>query len=162
MRVGEILIVGPKSVNKEVFLKRLCDRVEIQEKGIQVGWLSLDNEMLLQCYGIHWTRFAKSYAWELLAAKALGVIVLFDWDRPETVQTAEEIVEYFQENFAIPILTASNIDEKSTEKIAVQAYRGGLPLDKNSRFTLYQLDQSDSIRQLIVDLININLEQMSV
>jgi len=162
MRVGEILIVGPKSVKKEVFLKRLCDRVEIQEKGIQVGWLSLDNEMLLQCYGIHWNRFAKSYAWELLAAKALGVIVLFDWDRPETVQTAEEIVEYFQENFAIPILTASNIDENSTEKIAVRAYRGGLPLDKNSRFTLYQLDQSDSIRQLIVDLVNINLEQMSV
>ncbi len=162
MRVGEILIVGPKSVKKEALLQRLCDRVEIQKKGIQVGWLSLDNEMLLQFYGIHWNRFAKSYAWELLVPKALGVIVLFDWDRPETVQTAEEIVEYFQGNFRIPILTASNIEEESTEKIAIRAYRGGLPLNKNSRFALYRLDQSDSIRQLIVDLVNINLEQMSV
>ncbi len=162
MRVGEILIVGPKSVKKETLLQELCDRVELQEKGIQAGWLSLDDEMLLQFYGIHWSRFAKSYAWELLATKALGIIVLFDWERPETVQTAEEITEYFQENFEIPIIIASNVDENSTSQIAIRAYRGGLPLDKTSRFTLYQLNHLDSIRQLVVDLVNINLEQMSV
>ncbi|NOY78271.1 MAG: hypothetical protein GXO76_10440 [Calditrichaeota bacterium] len=161
MRVGEILIIGPKSVQKESLLKKLCDRVELPEKGIQVGWLSLDDEMLLQFYGIHWNRFAKSYAWDLLVTKALGVIVLFDWDRYETVQTAEEIVAYFQENFDIPLVVASEIGENSSSLIVRRAYQGGLVLNKNSKFTLYQFDQSDSIRQLVVDLVNINLEHVS-
>jgi len=161
MRVGEILIIGPKSVQKEPLLKKLCDRVELPEKGIQVGWLSLDDEMLLQFYGIHWNRFAKSYAWDLLVTKALGVIVLFDWSRHETVQTAEEIVEYFQENFEIPILVTSNLGDNSSPQITRRAYQGGLTLNKNTKFTFYQSGHSDSIRQLVVDLVNINLERIS-
>ena len=160
MRIGEVLIVGPKTVKKEPLLQKLCDRVELQEKGIQVGWLSLDEEMLLQFYGIQWNRFSKSYAWDLILTKALGVIVLFDWDRPETIQTAEEIVQYFNGHFEIPILVASQIEKDSASHIVARAYRGGLPLTKSSKFTIYQPDDSDSIRQLIVDLVNINLEQM--
>ncbi|GBD94674.1 hypothetical protein BMS3Abin05_02285 [bacterium BMS3Abin05] len=162
MRIGEILIIGPKSVGKEALLQKLCTQIETHEKGFELGLLPLDNEILLHFYGIPWSHYARSTAWDLIASKALGAIILFDWARPETVKTAEEIVEFFQMNATLPILVASKIEGDEASKIAIHAYSGGLQLSRSCKFTFYHPEQTDSLRQLIVDLVNINLEQLAV
>ncbi len=160
MRIGEILVVGSTGVGIEDFLRKLSSLTEEFGKDVNFGLLPIDDQIVLHLYGVHWTRWAKSYPWELLVQKALGAFVLFDWEHPETVKEAEEILEFFQNRFDLPVVVASVLKSEAPG-IRVQVYRGGLPLTKDSRFTFYSLDKPESLRQLVVDLININLEQMA-
>jgi hypothetical protein len=160
MRIGEILVVGPTGVEMEKFLRNLSSLVEEFGKDVQFGLLPIEEQIVLHFYGIQWTRYAKNYPWELLTQKALGAFILLDWDFPETVAAAEEILEFFQAEFDLPVVVASVL-KGNTPSLRAQVYRGGLPLTKNSRMTFYSLNQPDSMRQLIVDLININLEHLA-
>ncbi|MCD6165218.1 hypothetical protein J7K19_00750 [bacterium] len=159
MRIGEVLVVGAKANDNSELIRRICPQIETTKTGICWGMLQLDDQMALQLYGINWEQSAKRFAWDLLCQKALGVIVVFDWEQMETFQEAAAILDYFNDQFAIPIVVAAKL-EGNTSHIPEKAYRGGLTLSKLSRFTFYQPDNPQSIRQLIVDLININLEVM--
>ncbi len=160
MRIGEILVVGSTGVEIDDFLKKLSSLTEEFGKNMNFGLLPIDDQIVLHLCGVYWTRWAKSYPWELLVQKALGAFILFDWEYPETVKEAEEILEFFQNRFSLPVVVASVLKDEAPG-IRVQVYRGGLPLTRDSRFTFYSLEKPGSLRQLVVDLININLEQMA-
>lgn len=159
MRIGEVLIVGAKAINNSDMIRKICPQIETDERGICCGVLPVGNQMALQIYGVHWKRSARHFAWDLLCRKALGVIVVFDWEQMETFQEAEAILDYFNDQFEIPSVVAARL-EASTSPLPEEVYRGGLTLSKLTRFTFYQSNNPQSIRQLIVDLININLEVM--
>ena len=160
MRIGEILVVSTGGTGVEDFLKKSSSVVEKFGRDVHLGLLPIDEQIVLHLYGVQWTRYAENYPWQLLVQKALGVLVLFDWDFPESVREAEKILEFFQTRFQLPVVIASVLKEASA--IRIQVYRGGLTLTKNSRFTLYTPEKPESLRQLVVDLININLEQLAV
>ncbi len=160
MRIGEILVIAPTSMKIEEFLGKLSSLVEDFGKDVQFGLLPIDEQIVLHLYGVHWTRYAKNYPWELLTQKALGALILFDWELPETVKEAEDILEFFQNRIDLPVVVASVLKEGESA-LRVPVYRGGLPLTKNSRFTFFATDKPESLRQLVVDLININLEHLA-
>ena len=68
--------------------------------------------------------------------------------------------QHFNLYFEFPVVIASIIDNKNGA-LPVKLYRGGLSMTKDSRMTFYDQQDTNSIKEILVGLININLELIS-
>lgn len=160
MRSGEILVLSTNvDLIKDIFHK-ICSEIISENKEVVFGFLPIDDQFQLQLYGFEWQDKSENYYWEKIFRKALGVIVLFDWNDGKSLSALKKILRHFESNYSLPIITASKLNGEH-EKLPFKLYRGGLPVTGESRFTFYHLNSVESIRELIVGLININLEIMA-
>ena len=88
------------------------------------------------------------------------MLVLYNWQENRSVDIMRQALRFFETNFEIPMITASLLNGKS-ENVPVKLYRGGLPVTTECRFSFFDPTSPESIHELIVGLININLEILS-
>jgi hypothetical protein len=160
MRSTEILVLTTNiDFAKDVFGK-ICNEIIDDSKDVIFGFLPIDDQIQIQLYGFEWKEQSENYFWERIFQKALGVVVLFDWSDSKSFSSMKNILHHFEANYSLPIVTASKLNGEY-EKLPFKLYRGGLPITGESRFTFYSSNSVESIRELIVGLININLELMA-
>ncbi|HDL19485.1 MAG TPA: hypothetical protein ENH29_10555 [Bacteroidetes bacterium] len=157
MRNAEILVVTTDSNLSLNLFRKICKEIIETNNKIIFGFLPIDDQFEIHLYAVEWEAQAGDYAWKSLARKALGSLVLFDWHDEKSMEKMQQILDYFGENFELPLMIAANLNSEH-EKFPAKLYRGGLSVTSASRFSFYNAESPDSMRELIVGLININLE----
>ena len=160
MRSAEILVLTTKIDLVRDTFRKICSEIIDDSDDVIFGFLPIDDQIQIQLYGFEWQEQSENYFWERIFRKALGVIVLFDWSDSKSLSSMKKILHHFEANYSLPIVTASKLNGEY-EKLPFQLYRGGLPVTGESRFSFYHSNSIESIRELIVGLININLELMA-
>lgn len=157
MRNAEILVVTTDlNLSRNVF-RRICKEIIETNSKVIFGFLPIDDQFEIHLYAVEWDEQAVDYAWKSLAQKALGSLILFDWHNEKSMEKLQQILDYFGENFELPLMVASNLNG-AHDKLPAKLYRGGLSITSAGRFSFYNAESPESMRELIVGLININLE----
>lgn len=160
MRSAEIVVLTTNIDLARGIFRKLCSEIIDDSEDVIFGFLPIDDQIQIQLYGFEWQKQSEDFSWQRIFRKTLGVIVLFDCNDSKSLSSMKKILHHFELNYRLPIITASKLNGEH-EKLPFKLYRGGLPVTGESRFTFYHSNSVESIRELIVGLININLELMA-
>lgn len=160
MRSAEILVLATRlELVREVF-RKICHEIIDDGGEVIFGFLPIDEQFQIQLYGFEWKQDSEYYDWARLCRKSLGSIVLFNGSNGKTIESVKPILQYFETEYQLPIVAAYRLDQESL-RLPVKLYRGGLTVTTESRFAFYNPHVVETIRDLLVGLININLELMA-
>jgi small GTP-binding protein len=137
----EALLGGPGLVGKDT-----------TTVGIDFGQLSLSGGLELYLFGTPGQeRF--SFMWDIVSQGMLGVILLVDCARPETHDTARNMLDYFRAKGEVPAIIAANkvtdyaVDEaRIVEALSLREGEFIVPTDA--------LDRT-SVRQTLIELLEL-------
>ncbi len=159
MRVAEILILTTNLNLARQLFREIGSEVIDENEMVLFGFLTIDEQLQVHLYAFEWQTSSAAFIWDIVCRKSLGVIVLFDWQDPESVSRMKEITNHFDSRFELPMVIASRLNGEGGS-LPAKLYRGGLPVTPKSRFVFFNTDNPAALRELVVDLINVNLELM--
>jgi len=160
-RIGEVLLIGPKGAGKADFIRALCEDVELNDRTMHLGRLSISDQLVLHFYGIHAGKNIPSFPWDLLAQKMLGCIVLFHWYSPESFEEAKYLIDFFTSRYQVPMVVAANVSGSDDFSVPERIYKGGIDITPEGKFTFCNTDDPASVRETVVNLIDIIMKRFS-
>jgi signal recognition particle receptor subunit beta len=154
MRIGEIAVIGPSPADKRMFISSICDEVEIQHDSITFGRLTVNDELAIHLYGLDYSGDVASPSWDLVSRKLLGYVLLFAWnDSPKGLQSIKTTIDSLTRRYQIPLIVNAHLSEKDTE-IPTALVNTHLDLSDNCFFTFCRLNEPDSVRKVLLILVN--------
>jgi len=159
MRVAEILMLSTNLNYTRQLFRDIGSEVIDENEKVVFGVFAIDEQLQIHLYAFEWQSKSSEFIWDVVCRKSLGVIILFDWRDTESVQQMKEITNYFDAHFELPVVVASWLNGEG-DALPTKLYRGGLPVTQKSRFVFFNMDNPAALRELLVDLININLESL--
>ncbi len=160
MRIGEIAILGPDWKMKQLFIKAVCDEIVLQTDTLVFGRLVINNELVVHLYGVDLSEKNLNFAWDLVAKKLLGYVVLFDWNRPDSLSAVKSTVDLLKSRYNIPVVIAANL-EQGTNSIPEKLLEVKFDMSDQSQFTFYRLSEPGSVRNVLIILINSIIETLN-
>ena len=162
MRIGEVAVVSYNNIENEHFIKSICEKIEIKDNTICFGRFDVNDQLALHIYGISVANKDDSFSWDLISRKALGYIILVDWNNKAIRDNIKEVVDQFATTSDVPIVVVANIENSSNSPIPEKFFKtSGIQLSPNARLTFGQIDDSYSTKQIMVLLINMLLTKLS-
>lgn len=158
-KVGEIVVVGPPGSAKQPFLDAFCSEVTIADQDILIGRFPINSDLIVYCYGISHDQQSPPFAWDLIANKMIGYIVIFDWYNETSFNNTKNILDFTTHHFPSPFVIAADLGEKPIP-IPEAACKPYILLSNNSRFMFYRSSKSASIKKVVVALLDILLEKI--
>lgn len=158
-RIGEIAIVGPKGSAKQPFIQSICQDVHITDQDIIFGSLKISSDLYLFLYGIGTNGRAYDFAWDLVAQKILGYIVLFDWYDEQSFKRSKQLLDFITFRFDAPVIIAADVRDRPypvNEKI----YRPNISLTAKDRLTFCKSDDSKSTKRVVISLLDTLIAQL--
>lgn len=162
MRIGEVAVFGPPGEDKEVFIKSICNNVEIASDKICFGRLEINSQLVLHLYGISIEKDEMSISWDMLSPKILGYVFIIQWENQSTLDSVKHVLDYFAANYQAPVIIVASVANKNDIPLPDKFYvPGGLTIDRNIRFVFCQISDPVSSKKVIVNIIDLLLEDMA-
>lgn len=158
MRIAEIAVVAPHTETRKNFIAAICRELEVNSEQLMVGRLSVNDQLLLHLYGLAApSETVSSSAWDLLARKLLGYIVLFHWQDEGSFQQIKPCLEQITARAATALIIAANVTQADLP--ALEALRDkNLLLNAHGKLAFYQENDAESIKKVLLTLIDLLLE----
>ena len=159
MRIGEIAIVGPGIRPKQEFIKAVCDEIVIENDVLVFGRLQINEQLIIHLYGLEFTDKEIKPSLDLVSKKLLGYVFLFNWggqDYSEVVSTIDSLTSRYN----LPLVIAANLQNGSTE-IPSQILNVDFDLSSEGQFTFFRLSDLESVRNVLVMLINSVIDKVN-
>lgn len=160
-RVGEILVIGAQGADLSSFLRVFCTSVAVTDEQILIGQVDIAHALSLYCYGIEIQSQRKTVAWDLLAKKMLGYIVLCNWFEKTSFSDCKKIIGFTTSRFDAPFIVAANVGEQSLP-YGENLRRPEIVLSACSRMIFYRNRNSVHIRKVMLSLVDLLLEHYTV
>ena len=159
MRIGEIAIVGPNRLSVDKFVRAVSNEVEIQNDSLTFGRFDVNNQLLLHLYGLQYSSKNLKPAWDLVSRKLLGYVYVFDWHVSGAYSQFSEAIDTLTERYRLPFVIAAATHGNSN---GISRGLAGLDLTlaDQTKITFCQLDDPESVRNVLLILLNILLERM--
>lgn len=153
MRIGEIAVVGPGIVPKKEFIKAVCDEVEVETENLIFGRLQINEQLSLHLYGLEFSEKDIKPSLDLVSKKLLGYVVLFNWDSSDSYSEVISTIDALTSRYNLPVVVAANLQNGITE-IPSQIVNVDFDISAKGQFTFCKLSDPDSVRNVLVMLIN--------
>ena len=160
MRIGEIAILGPDVDNKQRFIQAVSDSIDIQDNTLTFGRLQINSQLVVHLYGLTIREHKLNSSWDLVSKKLLGYIVLFNWNNPESFSDAKSIIEFLTTRYSMPLVIAANLNN-STNLIPRELINFGINIADQEHFTFCKVSEPESIRRVLLLLLNVIIEKLS-
>lgn len=159
MRIAEIAVVAQQAEARKKFIAAICHELEINGEQLMVGRLAVNDQLMLHLYGLAAPNASEnSSAWDLLTRKLLGYVVLFSWQEQASFEQIKPCLEQITARAATVLIVAANVAEADLP--ALEALRGkNLLVNTQGKFTFYQEADTESIRKVLLTLIDLLLER---
>ena len=159
MRIGEIAIVGPGILPKQAFIKTVCDEIVVENDELVFGRLQINEQLVVHLYGIDFTDKDIKPSLDLVSKKLLGYVFLFDWgsqDNSEVIGTVENLTSRYK----LPMVVAANL-KNGVAEIPPQMLNVDFDISTQGQFTFCRLSDPESVRNVLVMLINSVIERIT-
>lgn len=158
-KVGEIVIVGPPGSAKDSFLRSFCAEVTIADQDILIGRFPINNDLVVYCYGISHYPDAPLFAWDLIAKKMLGYIVIFDWHKPNSFQDAKQIIAFTTTHYNTPFIIAADLQNNESD-IPESATKPFILVSSNCRFMFFRSNKPATVKKVVVSLLDMLIDKI--
>ncbi len=159
-RIGEIVIVGPPGSAKYEFISSLCKDVVITDQDVIFGRLPVNRDILLFLYGVGYNGKNFDFAWDLIAPKMLGCIILFDWYNQQSYEGASRILDFLTQQFSAPLVLAADV-RSNPYPIKEDMFKAGISLAPHVDFFFYRSSDANGIRRATVSVLDTLIEAAS-
>lgn len=158
LRIGEIVVLGPPEVEKGEFISAICEEVD-KNDDIVLGRLQVNDQLILHIYGLDVGADVNNFAWDLVAQKMIGYIVLYNWYDANSLERAKSLVDHLHSEWEAPCIIAADVGE-TEYPIAKKIFKRGISLSPNTQFTFYRIVDPASVRRIFLTLLDTIIERM--
>jgi len=160
MRIGEIAILGPSNEEKRLFIQSACQKLELANDNMTFGRFPVNDQLVLHLYGVALTSGAPPVAWDLLARKMLGYIVLFPWQDPDSFERLKPVLDQLTMRYDATIIVAAHV---ANGKLSVPPalHDEGIALSTEGKFMFCDVRQPASVKKILLTLIESLLDKIS-
>ncbi len=153
-KIGEILVIGSSNSSHDSFLYSTCPRVMKSDQDIIFGELKIEPELSLFLYGVSSNGAYNKIAWDIIARKMLGYIIVFDWFDEASCDIAQKNIDFLGHRFEAPLIIAADIKEKPLpiKKTIVDPY---ISFSGKEKFTFCNSKSVASIKSVFASLIDV-------
>jgi signal recognition particle receptor subunit beta len=159
MRIAEIAVIGAGHKERDVFIQSVCQKLELTNDNVTFGRLHINDQLVLHLYGIAAQPNGQAPAWDLIARKMLGYIVLFPWQNAEAFERLKPIVDYLSSRYDAPIVVAAHISG-ARQPVPPALSEEGIALTSEGKLTFCDVRNPASARKILVMLIDSLLAKM--
>ncbi|MDZ7292445.1 MAG: hypothetical protein ONB44_22075 [candidate division KSB1 bacterium] len=153
MRIGEIVIAGTGNDEKRLFIQSVCQKLEYANEHIIFGRLAINDQLVLHLYGITIQADSQMVAWDLIAKKMLGYIVLFPWQDADSLERLKPIVDHLAARYDTPMVVAAHITT-GRQAIPPALWEQGITLTTQGKFMFCDVRKPESARRILLALID--------
>jgi hypothetical protein len=158
MRIAEIAIVGTGN-EENLFIQSACHQLELAKENITFGRLAINEQLVLHLYGIAVAPDAQPIAWDLIAKKMLGYIVLFPWQDAEAFERLKPIVDHLTTRYDAPVVVAAHVDNGYPPG-PPDLLKDGSVLTAEGRFTFCDVRDPASGSRTLITLVDSIIDKM--
>ncbi|MBN1541468.1 hypothetical protein JW992_04940 [candidate division KSB1 bacterium] len=157
-RIGEILVVGPSNSANLAFIEALCPNIEKGNSDFIWGQMQASSDLELFFYGLCPAVSYREFAWDLVAPKLLGIVVLFDWYETQA-KDIQDLVDFLIHKTAAPIICAADACHKPLP-FREAVYRPPIALSRRCKFTFCQSSRATFVRRTVISLLDMLLNEL--
>ncbi len=154
MKVGEILVVGSSGTSHPNILHAVCDQVMKSDQEILFGKLGIGPELTLFLYAITSNRNKATIAWDLIARKMIGSIIVFDWNNTESFENAKHNLSLFNRKFDAPCILAADV-KNNPLPVNPKIVNPFVSLSPKEKFKFFNGRNPKSIKSLLISLTDV-------
>jgi len=158
MRIGEIAVVAPNASDKRLFIRGASDSVNHVNERLAFGTCNINTQLTLHLYGITITPAKADIAWDFIAHRLLGYIVLFQWGDSESFRSIQPTVDELTSTQDTALITAGYARQPINSLSPV--FEKGVPIDRNGALTFCNLEDRASIKTTLLALIEKVINQI--
>jgi len=153
-KIGEILVIGSSNSSQSSFLYYTCPKVMKSDQDIMFGQLEIEQNLHLFLYGISSNGGQNNIAWDLIARKMLGYIIVFNWFDEKSYELAKKNVDFLSIRFDAPLIIAADIMDKSLpiKKTIINPF---ISLSNKDKFTFFNSASAGSVKSVLSSLIDV-------
>lgn len=160
MRIGEIAVLGPGNEEKKLFIQAVCGRLELTNDNITFGRFAINDQLVLHLYGVALQSEAQTVAWDLLAKKCLGYIVLFPWKDPGALDRFKPMLDILAAKYEATMVVAANMAE-GDRALPPALFENSISLTAAGKLMFCDTRRPASARKVLLALIDSLLEKIS-
>lgn len=159
-RIGEIAIISPPSAAQGAFIRAVCPKVSTFNQDVIFGHREFSPELALFVYGIKTELKSQDFAWDLIAHKMIGFIILFDWYDEQSFEISKNILDSMIRRLEAPILLAADVRDRPFP-VKRQIYQNGVSLEFRRSLTFCSSTDKKSVQNVFASLLNSVVHQIS-
>lgn len=156
-RIGEFIVAGPSLSLQKRFITHICNEVVITNNNTVFGRSKITDELQLFFYGIGEKEQYQEFAWDLVAPKMLGFILVFNWYDGNEFSSAQQLLDDLASQIDGHGIVIGDVSEM-TLPIDPKVYEQGFTFSPKLWFTLWdstlKSDAKNVLKILIDSLIN--------
>lgn len=158
-KVGEIVVVGPPGSAKQSFLKSFCPEVTIADQDILIGRFPVNSDLVVYIYGISHDPESPLFAWDLVAKKMIGYIVIFDWHNETSIEQTKQILDFTTHHFSTPFVLAADLQNNPCA-VPEAACRPYILISNISRFMFFRSTKPATVKKVVISLLDILIHKI--
>ena len=159
-RTGEIVVISSYDTENNNFIKAVCPEIHQTNQNIMYGRLDISETLCLLLYGIGFASNKSNFAWELIARKILGYIVLFDWYEGKSFSETKEILDFLTNQLNAPILVVGELKKNQTG-FQQNVYTPSISLSNQVKFTMCHSSNVSSVNKVLISFLDTLIERMA-
>jgi len=160
MRIGEIAILGPGHEEKQLFIQAVCERLELTNENITFGRFPINDQLVLHLYGVALQSEMPAVAWDLLAKKCLGYIVLFPWQDAGSFERLKPVLDMLTTKYEATMIVAAHVPE-GNRPVPPALFKDSIAVTTEGKFMFCDVRRPASARKVLLALIESLLDKMS-
>jgi signal recognition particle receptor subunit beta len=157
MRIGEITVLSTGQEEKKLFIQSVCQKLELVNENIAFGRLPINDQLVLHLYGV---ALQAEMAWDLLAQKCLGYIVLFPWQDAASFERLKPALDLLAARYEATMVVAAHVSS-GTAPVPPALYESGIAVTAEGKFMFCDLRQPAGARKILLALIESLIEKVS-
>jgi signal recognition particle receptor subunit beta len=158
-KIGEIIVVSPSNEDNRKFIQALCRRASTVNHAVTYGEMEINENLSLYFYGIGYKRSKYNFAWELVAKKVLGYVVLFNWYDDAHFPETKEVVDFLTLQIDAPIIIAGDVQDHPFP-VGQRIFQPSITLSRQTKFMLCRLSERTSVKKIVLSLLDALIDQM--
>lgn len=160
MRIGEIAVLGPGHEEKQLFIRAVCGRLELTDKNITFGRFPINDQLVLHLYGVTLQSEPQAVAWDLLAKKCLGYIVLFPWQDVKSFDRLKPVLDMLAAKYEAAMIVAAQTPEPN-RPVPPSLFENSIALTAEGKFMFCDVRRPAGARKVLLALIESLLEKIA-
>jgi len=160
MRIGEIAVLGPGHEEKQLFIQAVCGRLELTNENITFGRFPINDQLVLHLYGVALQSESPAVAWDLLAKKCLGYIVLFPWQDAGSFERLKPVLDILAAQYEAAMIVAVHVPE-GDRPVPPALFENGISVTAAGKLMFCDIRQPAGARKVLLALIESLLDKIS-
>ncbi len=159
MRIAEIAVIGSGRNLRDTFIQAVCQKLELTNDNVTFGRLPINDQLVLHLYGLASQPNGQTPAWDLIAKKMLGYVVLFSWQDAESLERLKPIIDFLASRYETPLVVAAHLAGKP-QPVPPALFDNGIALTASGKFTFCDVRNPSSARKTLATLIDSLIAKM--